>query len=96
MTADFVERLHSALTARAKAGYVDWEDTPDGSPDHEREPFVGIDGSNTFLFVLSPDSLASADCSLEVDHAVEQGKRISRRVSRSPPDRAAYEIAEAC
>jgi WD40 repeat protein len=73
---DFVLRLHGALAAAGKEIYVDWEDIPDWSPDYEHELYAGIDASDTFLVVLSPDSLTSPNCKVELEHAVEQGKRI--------------------
>jgi TIR domain/WD domain, G-beta repeat len=73
---EFVQQLHAALVAAGKEIYVDWEDIPDWSPDYEREVRTGIDASDAFLFVLSPDSVASPNCKVELDRAVEQGKRI--------------------
>jgi hypothetical protein len=73
---EFVQRLHGALVEEGKNVYVDWEDIPDWSSDYESELFGGIDGSDSFLFVLSPDSLGSSNCKLELDRAVEQGKLI--------------------
>jgi WD40 repeat protein len=85
---DFVERLHAALVGGGKEVYVDWEDIPDWSPDYEDDLFGGIDASDSFLFVLSPDSLASSHCKLELEHAVAKGKRI-RPLDRRAADGAA-------
>jgi hypothetical protein len=81
---DFVERLNAALVDGGKHVYVDWEDIPDWSSDYEAELFDGIDRAESFLFVLSPDSLASPNCRLELEHATAQGKRITPLLRRDP------------
>ncbi len=73
---EFAERVHSALAERGKDVYIDWEDIPSWSPDYEAELFAAIDASDSFLFILTPDSVGSPHCRLELDRAVEQGKRI--------------------
>ena len=40
------------------------------------EIFSGIEGVDTFVFVISPDSVASRVCATELGHAVEHHKRI--------------------
>jgi len=42
----------------------------------------GIDAADTFIFVLSPDSLRSEVCPKEIDHAAAVGKRIVPVVCR--------------
>ena len=61
---EFVERLHASITQAGRDVYVDWADIPVWSPDYERELLDAIDACDAFLFVLSPDSLASPHCSL--------------------------------
>jgi WD40 repeat protein len=73
---EFVERLHTALVEGGKRVYVDWEDIPDWSPDYADELMDAITACDSFLYVLSPDALASSHCELELDRAVQQGKRI--------------------
>lgn len=43
--------------------------------DFENEIFKGINGSDNFLFVLSPDAVESEYCEQEVNYAAEQNKR---------------------
>jgi|GEM_PF-663488 len=71
----FVERLSAALTARGKDAWVDWEDIP-ASAEWLREIQDGIDSTDAFLLVLSPDSVRSEVCAQELDHAIERRKRI--------------------
>ena len=73
---EFVRRLHDALAEAGKDVYVDWEDIPAWSPDWQQELFAAIERADTFIFVLSESSLASEHIKVELDHAVEQGKRI--------------------
>jgi WD40 repeat protein len=78
---DFVSRLNQALADSGKDAWVDWEDIP-ASAEWLREIQDGIDGSDAFLFVLSPDSVASTVCAQELDHALERRKRILPIVHR--------------
>lgn len=71
----FVERLNQALEARGKDAWVDVDDIP-VSAQWLREIQDAIDASDAFLVVLSPDSLASAECAREVDLALDRRKRI--------------------
>ena len=41
-----------------------------------KEIEAGIEGADTFVFVISPDSLASKVCQDEINHAVKHNKRI--------------------
>lgn len=40
------------------------------------EIYRGIESANTFLFVISPDSVGSEVCTLEIEHAVKHNKRL--------------------
>jgi WD40 repeat protein len=71
----FVVRLHAALTARGKTGWVDWEGIPPSAAWRE-EIHAAIDAAQAFLFVLSPDSVKSQVCAEEVLHAQARGKRL--------------------
>jgi WD40 repeat protein len=73
---EFVRRLHDALAEAGKDVYVDWEDIPAWSPDWQQELFAAIERADTFLYVLSESSVASDHAKVELDHAVDQGKRI--------------------
>ncbi|MCJ7434026.1 MAG: toll/interleukin-1 receptor domain-containing protein, partial [Anaerolineales bacterium] len=42
----------------------------------EQEIYRGIEEADAFLFLISPDSVASPMCNKEIAHAVKNGKRI--------------------
>jgi WD40 repeat protein len=72
---DFVRRLHDGLIARGKDVWIDFEDIP-LTAEWRAEVFEGVESSDNFLFVITPDSLDSEVCTEELDHAVEQHKRL--------------------
>jgi WD40 repeat protein len=81
----FVARLTEELRSRGKDVWVDVE----GIRDAEVFPVAlrrAIEGSDAFLFVISPDAVASAFCEQEVAHAAELNKRIVPLVLRPVPD----------
>jgi WD40 repeat protein len=72
---EFVEKLHAALVARGKDVWIDFEDIP-LTAEWLAEVFAGVESSDNFLFVISPDSLESEICTRELGHALEQRKRV--------------------
>ena len=72
---EFVARLAEALVAREKDVWVDWEDIPP-TADWFAEIAEGIDGADAFVYVISPDSVASEVCAREIAHAEERNKRV--------------------
>jgi hypothetical protein len=88
----FVKVLHQALVQSHYEAWVDWEDIP-LSADWWREIEAGIEAADTFIFVISPDSLKSDVCRKESDHAATHNKRLLPIVRRDdfmalslPPD----------
>ncbi|MER3433864.1 MAG: hypothetical protein C4288_10620 [Leptolyngbya sp. ERB_1_1] len=71
----FVERLHNALKEQGRETWVDW-DAIEWTEDWWNAIERGIEGTNTFVFVISPDSVASQHCNAEIDHAVKHNKRL--------------------
>ncbi|MBE9032991.1 TIR domain-containing protein [filamentous cyanobacterium LEGE 11480] len=71
----FVQRLHDALKHSGQIAWIDWFDIPAGSEWWD-EITEGIEGANVFLFVISPDSLASKYCADEIMHARKYNKRL--------------------
>ncbi|HEU0209459.1 MAG TPA: toll/interleukin-1 receptor domain-containing protein [Candidatus Udaeobacter sp.] len=54
---EFVRRLDQALKSRGREAWVDWEDI---RPTEEwmQAIYSAIEGADTFVFVLTPDSVA--------------------------------------
>jgi CHASE2 domain-containing sensor protein len=72
---EFVQSLYAAFVELQRNTWVDWEDI---MPTENWWQAIekGIESANNFVFILSPDSVASAVCSREVDHAVRHNKRL--------------------
>ncbi len=83
---DFVRNLHRALVDHGRETWVDWEDIPP-TAEWLEEVYAAIDAADTFAFVISPDSIASEICQLELTHAVQHHKRLVPivRVDVEPP-----------
>ncbi len=67
--------LLTSLTGRGQEVWLDLEDIPPAADWRERV-HRGVEASNAFVFVLSPDSLASKVCREELDSAVALNKRL--------------------
>ena len=72
---DFVAKLAAALKIAGRDVWVDVEGIR-ASEDWKEKIFREIDGANTFLFVVSPDSLHSEIANEEVSHAALNSKRM--------------------
>ncbi len=72
---EFVRRLYDALKEHGREAWVDWEGIPptDKWLDTIRS---AIDEADAFLFVISPDSVASEVCATELNHAIKQHKHL--------------------
>jgi len=73
--ADFVRALVADLEARGKDVWIDTQGIGDGEvfPDAIRH---AIEASDAFVFVISPESVASRYCESEVAYAVSLQKRL--------------------
>src|SRR3954470_14741664 len=80
---EFVRTLTAALEERGKDVWRDKDDIPPAIA-WEEEIRRGIDASDVFTFVLSPDSLSSTHCGDELDHAVGGNKTIVPLLRREP------------
>src|SRR6058998_3274020 len=78
---DFVHRLDESLKSRGREAWVDWEDI---RPTEEwmQAIYGAIEGADTFVFVLTPDSVASVVCGREIAHAATNNKRMVPIVAR--------------
>ena len=78
---EFVSNLYTAFERSQGNIWVDWKDIPPTS-DWWKEIEKGIEAAATFVFVISPDSVASEVCTKEIDHAVQNNKRLFPIVRR--------------
>jgi hypothetical protein len=78
---DFVSHLYKALQEHNRAIWVDWEDIPPAAP-WRKEIYDGIEAADAFIFVISPDSVASSYCCEEITYAVKHNKRLIPIVHR--------------
>ncbi len=78
---EFVRRLYEALKRRDHEAWVDWEDI---RPTEEfmQAIYAAIEGADTFISVLTPDSIASICCGCETAHTEMRQKPCSRNALR--------------
>ena len=69
------QKLIAALEDMGHHVWVDWESILPGS-DWLDQIFKGIEGSDAFIFLISPDSIISEVCNIEIGHAGKNNKRI--------------------
>lgn len=80
---EFVRRLNDSLDASEIEAWVDWEGIPPSS-DWMDEITRAIEGSDAFLFVISPDSLASKVCGEELELGIKYNKKLVPILLRDP------------
>lgn len=71
----FVRHLELALSDRGRDAWVDWDDIPPTARWMD-EVRAAIENADSFVFVMSPDSVRSPVCGQEIDHAVACHKRL--------------------
>ena len=81
----FVERLRDALVDSSREVWVDVEGIPP-SAEWRREIAAAIESALAFAFVISPDSLVSAECRDELAHAIRHHKRLLPLLCRQVDD----------
>ena len=82
---EFVQKLVAALDAEKREVWLDEKDI-EVTAEWLTEIFSNIEAADNFLFVISPDSVASANTRKEIDHAAINGKRIVPIYYRAVPD----------
>ncbi|HET9905395.1 MAG TPA: TIR domain-containing protein, partial [Anaerolineales bacterium] len=70
--------------------WVDWESIPP-AVDWLEQIFRGIEESDAFLFLISPDSVASEVCNVEIGRAAQNNKRIIPIVLRDVDPKITHE-----
>lgn len=71
----FAAKLHHHLTEKGLSVWFDFDDIPLGV-DYQKQIDDGIEHANNFLFIISPHSVNSPYCRLEVELALKRNKRI--------------------
>lgn len=79
--ADFARRLNEDLQLTGKTTWFDQESIAAGA-DFQREIYKGIESSDNFLFIISPESVKSPYCADEVSYAASFNKRFVSVLSR--------------
>ena len=79
----FARKLNDALQVQGKRTWFDQESIAAGTADFQQEICRGIESADTFLFVLSPRSVASPYCTDEVEYAAKLNKRVVTVLHRS-------------
>jgi hypothetical protein len=86
----FVRQLVDRLKVDQRDVWVDFEDIPFAAEWWD-EICAGIDTAETAIFVISPDSLESKVCSLEISYAARNKKRIVPILYRDPAGKPVLE-----
>ena len=77
-------KLIEAFRSIEQEVWVDWESIPP-AVDWLEQIFRGIEESDAFIFMISPDSIASEVCKVELNRAAQNNKRIIPIVLRDVP-----------
>jgi WD40 repeat protein len=88
---DFVRKFHDALAKLNREAWIDWEDIPP-TAEWLNEIYAGIEGTDNFVFVISPESISSATCQKEIAHASANNKRLIPILHRAVPDHDVPEV----
>ncbi len=68
-------RVYQSLRFKGYEAWFDKVNIPHGQ-DYQQRIYQGIESAHNFIFIISPASVNSPYCRLEIDHAVKCGKRI--------------------
>ena len=72
---EFVQKLWKALQVNKRTAWVDWDAIPPNA-EWRQEISDGIIAGDTFLFIISPNSLNSIECGVELKQAIKLNKRL--------------------
>jgi WD40 repeat protein len=86
---EFAHALHEALAKENRDSWIDWQDIPLTS-DWWQEICTGIEGADAFVSVISPHSIASPVCNLEIAHARQHNKRLIPVLRSETDEKAAF------
>jgi hypothetical protein len=82
---EFAEKLVKSFETDGRDVWIDFEDIPFAAEWWE-EICRGIDSSQATIFIISPDSLDSKVCGLEVNYAIKNNKRLIPVLYREAKD----------
>src|SRR6266540_1513833 len=83
-------KLIEAFKSMEQEVWVDWEDIPP-AVDWLEQIFRGIEEADAFIFMVSPDSIVSEVCKVEIGRAAQNNKRIIPIVLRDADPKLAPE-----
>src|SRR5512134_1659899 len=83
-------KLIEAFKSIEQDVWVDWESIPPAA-DWLEQIFRGIEEADAFVFMVSPDSIVSEVCKVEVNRAIQNNKRIIPIVLRDVDPKEAPE-----
>jgi hypothetical protein len=72
---EFAQKLNASLDGNGVDAWVDWEGIPLSS-DWMDEITRAIEGADAFLFIITPDSLASKVCMEELELGLKYNKKL--------------------
>jgi WD40 repeat protein len=72
---EFARKIVLALAENDLDTWIDWQSIPKGE-DWEQEIYRGIEAAETFVFLMSVDSVRSEMCNKEIAHAKQNNKRV--------------------
>ncbi len=79
----FARRLFERVKQDGLEGWADWEGIPYGT-EWEKIILHAIDAAKSFVFIISPDSIKSDVCNVELEYARKRNKRIIPIMRREP------------
>ncbi|MDZ8183761.1 MAG: TIR domain-containing protein [Nostoc sp. ChiSLP02] len=72
---EFVKKLYDALKEQKREVWVDWKGIP-STAEWRKEIYEAIEATDNFIFIISPNSVASKICGEELGHALKHNKRL--------------------
>lgn len=74
---EFAKKVVEALREAGKEVWIDWEDIPPGSEGFSDDIKRGLEGTDAFICILSPDYMVSTYCvDMELGYAINLNKKI--------------------
>ncbi|WP_449418042.1 toll/interleukin-1 receptor domain-containing protein [Phormidium nigroviride] len=81
---EFVQKLFDSFCQEQREVWFDQKNIP-LTADWRKEMYIGIEESQNFVFIISPDSVTSKPCLEEIEHAVLHNKRLLPIMYRKTP-----------